>query len=119
MARTPQQIFDHHGMAMDSRNLDAILEDYTDQSVVITAERVYRGKREIRAFFSALLDALPQAEWAVPVMIFEGNALYIEWTVKSSGHNVNDGVDTFVFAHGAIALQTARASLVKSRLDAL
>jgi hypothetical protein len=119
MARTPQEIFDHHGTAMDRRNLDAILEDYTEQSVVITAERVYRGKREIRAFFSALLDALPQAEWAVPVMIFEGNILYIEWTVKSSGHNVSDGVDTFVFAHGAIAVQTARASFVKSRLDAL
>jgi len=119
MARTPQQIFDHHGAAMDARNLDAIVEDYTDHSVIITAERVYRGRREIRAFFGALLDALPQAEWAVPVAIFEGNVLYIEWTVTSREHNVLDGVDTFVFSDGMIALQTARASLVKARLNAL
>lgn len=119
MTRTPREIFDHHGTAMDDRDLDAVLEDYTDRSVVITAERVYRGKREIRAFFSALFDALPQAQWAVPVAIFEGDVLYIEWTAMSSEHNVLDGVDTFVFADGMIALQTARASLIKTRLSAL
>lgn len=37
MTRTPRQIFNHHGEAMDDRDLDAILEDYTDRSAVITA----------------------------------------------------------------------------------
>ncbi len=119
MARTPQEIFDHHGTAMDGRDLDAILEDYTDRSVLITAERIYRGKTQIRAFFSALLDALPQAQWAVPVAVFEDNVLYIEWTANSASHNVLDGADTFVFADGMIAVQTVRASLVKTRLNAL
>lgn len=118
MTRTPREIFDHHGTAMDERDLDAILEDYTDRSVVITGERVYRGKREIRAFFSAVLDALPQAQWTVPVAIFEGNVLYLEWTATSSSHHVLDGVDTLVFADGMIAVQTAHATLIKSRLNA-
>jgi hypothetical protein len=119
MTRTPQDIFNHHLSALGGRDLDAIAEDYNEASVLITAERSYRGKREIRAFFSALLDTLPAADWALGCTTFEGQVLYIEWTAKSPAHHVDDGVDTFVFGDGMIATQTAHCSLVKTALNAL
>jgi hypothetical protein len=119
MMRTPQDIFNHHLSALGGRDLDAIAEDYNEASVLITVERSYRGKREIRAFFGALLDALPAAEWALSCTTFEGPVLYIEWTAKSPAHHVDDGVDTFVFTDGMITTQTAHCSLVKTSLNTL
>jgi ketosteroid isomerase-like protein len=119
MARTPQDIFTHHVTALGGRDLDGIVADYTEASVLITAERSYRGRREIRAFFAALLDALPEAKWALTTTTYEGQVLYIEWTADATTHRVSDGVDTFVFDADSIAIQTAHCSLVKTALNAL
>ncbi|HYA76324.1 MAG TPA: nuclear transport factor 2 family protein [Burkholderiaceae bacterium] len=118
MARTAQEIFRHHGEAMDAQNIDAIVEDYTERSVLIVGPRIFRGKSEIRAFFKSFLDTLPEAEWSVPIATFEGNVLYIEWAVKSRGRLVAEGADTFVFADGMIAVQTAHPSPTKARSNA-
>ena len=37
MTRTPQEIFQHHGGALVARDLDGILADYTDDSVLRSA----------------------------------------------------------------------------------
>ena len=39
MTRTPQEVFAHHGKALAAGDLDEIVVDYTDDSVVITSGR--------------------------------------------------------------------------------
>ncbi|MDT5219597.1 MAG: hypothetical protein QOF15_1702, partial [Mycobacterium sp.] len=63
MTRTPQEVFAHHGQALAAGDLDAIVADYADDSVVITSAGVARGKDEIRQVFVKLLDDLPEAAW--------------------------------------------------------
>lgn len=116
--RAPKDIFMHHVQALGAGDLDGLAADYADHSCLITAERVYRGRQEIRNFFAALLKALPTAEWGLNAEVYEGSALYIEWTAKSALHCVSDGVDTFVFKDGMIEMQTARCSLIVARLSA-
>jgi SnoaL-like domain len=116
--RTPKEIFTAHVTALGNENVDAILANRNEDSVLITAERTYKGRTEIGAFFRRLLAELPKATWGLHAEIYQQNVLYIEWSAKSAKNNVGDGVDTFVFKDGLIAMQTARCSLVMSKLNA-
>ena len=108
MARTPQEVFAHHGQALAAGDLDAIVADYADDSVVITSAGVARGKDEIRQVFVKLLDDLPEAAWDLKSLIFEGDVLLLEWAADSAVNSADDGVDTFVFRDGMIWAQTVR-----------
>ena len=108
MTRTPQEVFAHHGKALAAGDLDEIVADYADDSVVITSSGVSRGKQGIRKVFVKLLDDLPNAAWDLKSQIFDGDVLFLEWAADSAVNRVDDGVDTFVFRDGTIWAQTVR-----------
>ena len=108
MTRTPQEVFAHHGDALAAGDLDEIVVDYTDDSVLITPAGAARGKDAIRRAFTKLLDDLPDAAWDLKNQIFDGDVLFLEWTADSATNRVDDGVDTFVFRDGTIWVQTVR-----------
>jgi ketosteroid isomerase-like protein len=108
MTRAPQEVFAHHGKALAAGDLDGIVADYADDSVVITAAGVARGKDGVRTVFAKLLDDLPNATWDLKTQILEGDVLFLEWAADSAVNRVDDGVDTFVFRDGMIWAQTIR-----------
>ena len=108
MTRAPQEVFAHHGKALAAGDLDEIVADYADDSVVISAAGVARGKDGVRAVFVKLLDDLPNAAWELKTPIFAGDVLFLEWSADSTVNRVDDGVDTFVFRDGMIWAQTVR-----------
>lgn len=108
MVRTPQEVFAHHGQALAAGDLDEIVADYADDSVVITSSGVARGKDDIRKVFVKLLDDLPNAAWDLKNLTFDGDVLFLEWAAESATNRVDDGVDTFVFRDGMIWAQTVR-----------
>ncbi len=108
MTRTPKEVFAHHGQALAAGDLDEIVADYTDDSVVITSAGAARGKDGIRQVFVELLDDLPNAAWDLKTRIFDGDVLLLEWAAESATNRVDDGVDTFVFRDGMIWAQTVR-----------
>jgi ketosteroid isomerase-like protein len=110
MTRTPQEVFAHHGTALAAGDLDEIVVDYTDDSVLITPAGAARGKDGIRQAFARLLDDLPSAAWDLKTQIFEGDVLFLEWAADSAINRVDDGVDTFVFRDGSIWAQTVRCT---------
>jgi hypothetical protein len=108
MTRTPQEVFAHHGQALAAGDLDEIVADYADDSVLITSSGVARGKDGIRKAFARLLDDLPNAVWNLKNQILDGDVLFLEWAADSTVNRVDDGVDTFVFRDGMIWAQTVR-----------
>jgi len=110
--RTPQQVFDHHVQALVARDLEGLVEDYADDAVFITPDGSLRGKDGIRQAFQKVLDDLPDAELDLKTATFEDDALFIEWTAKTSAGRVDDGIDTFIFRDGQIRLQTVRYTVV-------
>lgn len=108
MTRTPQEVFAHHGKALAAGDLDEIITDYTDDSVVITAGGVSHGRDGVRQFFARLLGDLPNATWDLKSQILAGDVLFLEWAADSAVNRVDDGVDTFVFRDGMIWAQTVR-----------
>jgi ketosteroid isomerase-like protein len=107
--RTPEEVFAHHGSALGAGDLDGILEDYSDDAILIVQSQVYRGKEGARQVFTKLLDDVPDAEWDLST-VFADDVLYLEWSAeaKGAGRRVDDGIDTFVFGDGLIRVQTVR-----------
>ncbi|TQN43486.1 SnoaL-like protein [Blastococcus colisei] len=106
MARTPQDVFAAHASALAAGDIGRILEDYSDDAVLLTADGPFHGHKAIGEFLTAALGALPEAEFTVGAAVFEGDALLLVWSVTSPKGKITDAVDTFVFADGKIRLQT-------------
>jgi ketosteroid isomerase-like protein len=109
--RTPQEVFQHHAEVLIAGDIDGIVSDYSDDAVFITPDGTRHGKDGVREGFEKLLGDLPNAEWAVPTQIFEGDVLFIEWNATSESTKAEDGIDTFVFRDGLIRAQTVRYTL--------
>ena len=114
MSRSPQEVFRHHAEALGAGDLDGIVEDYSDNAVFISPAGVKRGKDGIREAFTQLLADVPNADWALPTQIYEGDVLFLEWTATAAATKVEDGIDTFIFRDGQIRLQTVRYTLQRT-----
>ena len=114
MARTPQEVFQHHAQALGAGDLDGIVADYSDDAVFITPAGVKRGKDGIREAFTGLLADVPNAAWDLKTQIYEGDILFLEWAATSAATKVEDGIDTFVFQDGLIRVQTVRYTLQRT-----
>src|SRR3954453_744128 len=66
MARTPQEVFQHHAEVLIGGDLEGIVSDYADDAVFISPSGVLRGKDGIRQAFTKLLADVPTPEWQVP-----------------------------------------------------
>jgi ketosteroid isomerase-like protein len=108
MPRSPQEVFQHHAEVLGAGDLDGIIEDYSDDAVFITPAGIKRGKDGIREAFTQLLADVPNADWALPTQIYDGDVLFLEWTATAAATRVEDGIDTFIFRDGQIRLQTVR-----------
>lgn len=111
MARTPQEIFQHHGEALMAEDLEGIVSDYSDDAIFITPDGIKRGKDGVREGFVKLLGDLPGAQWELPTQLFEDDILLLEWKAESEHAKADDGLDTFVFRDGLIRVQTVRYTL--------
>ena len=86
--------------------VDAILEDYTDDSVLVTHDATYRGPAEIRRFFSTLFRDLPDGFFKTMKLNRQelvGDHAYILWERQPI---IAQATDTFVVRGGKILFQT-------------
>lgn len=105
MARTPEEIMAHHLHALVARDIDDLLADYADDSVLITPAGVARGKAGVRAAFDKLSAALADAVFDVKTQTIDGDVVLLEWILDSPGTRV-EGADTFVLGDDKIRVQT-------------
>ena len=99
--RSTQSVVDHHLKALQAGDVDEVLEDYTDDSVLITnLGGVVKGLDALRTAFGAAGALRGFEERSAHV---EGDLAYITWTMDG----ITLGTDTFVLANGKIVMQTA------------
>ena len=96
-----------HLQAFGSGDVDAIMSDYDDASVLIMPDGPLRGRAEIRSGFEALLADLPPGSTIeVSKQIVEGEIAYIVWSGESEKVKIPFATDTFVVRDGKIVAQT-------------
>src|SRR5262245_3997741 len=89
--------------------VDAVMEDYTNQSVLMPRQATYRGRAEIRLFFTALFESLPAGFFDTMTMRREevdGEYAYIVWEREPI---ISRATDSFVVRDGKILFQTFTA----------
>lgn len=96
----------HHTRALAKRDMAAVLEDYTEESVVYWEQGPSEGLAEIEQFAQHFMDSIPEGFWPNARTIkasFEGEIGYTLW---ASTAGVPLGTDTYVVRDGKIAVQT-------------
>jgi len=106
-AAETSEVWQHHIDTWNARDVEGIVADYTEESVVIMVNKVYRGKKEIRELFVRLFDTFDGAEdHEIDPAFIIGKVVYITWRAKIEGIAIPLGTDTFVIEDGKILYQT-------------
>ena len=104
---TTQEVFDHHVQGFVARDVSAVLEDYTDDSIVIANGEISKGLEAIGGFFRALFEELPKdCRFDLTHCTVFSEHVYIMWTAESDGVIYDFATDTFAVQEGKIKLQT-------------
>jgi hypothetical protein len=111
LAASTQEVLDHHLQAFGAGELDGILEDFTDQSIIITPDGVRRSRKELSEFFSTLFAefAKPGMSFSMDQQVVEGEIAYIRWSAETADNTYELGTDTFLIRNGKIVTQTFAA----------
>jgi uncharacterized protein (TIGR02246 family) len=100
-----QAVVDRHMAALQAGDTDAVMDDYTDDSVfIINLGGKFEGRDAIRPFFEAsgVMPGFTQTAAHVA-----GDTYYVTWTADG----IALGTDTLVIRDGKIAVQTVTVVL--------
>jgi ketosteroid isomerase-like protein len=108
-----EKVLDHHLKAFGDRNMTAILEDYTEESVLLTPTGRVQGHEQLQPVFEAFFAdfAKPGAVFETKQRIIEGEVAYIVWTAETADNVYELGTDTFIVKDGKIAVQSFAAKV--------
>ena len=104
-AATTHDVFDHHLQAF-SQGLDALVSDYTEQSVIQLPDATLRGLTAIRQFFSDFLGSIQPGFWEafhISRQAVEGDTAFLVWSAKPF---VTMATDTLCVRDGKIVVHT-------------
>mmetsp|Transcript_8338 Transcript_8338/g.12680 ORF Transcript_8338/g.12680 Transcript_8338/m.12680 type:complete len:130 (+) Transcript_8338:10-399(+) len=108
-SRTTQQVWDNHGAAFMKRDVDAVLADYSENSVGLLNGKVVKGLDGFKTLFQQLFEKFPlESEFRLQKCVVEGEMVWIEWSADCSktGWSVEHATDTFFIQDGVITNQT-------------
>lgn len=96
----------HHMTTLMAGQLDELMHDYTDESVVMSPDHTFHGLAEIRAFFQASIAGTPPELIKAVVTIHQdihGEVAYVVWKAEPF---LKIATDTLVVHDGKILAQT-------------
>lgn len=105
---TTSQVLKHHWDAFQANDLEGTMEDYTEESVLITPDRTFKGLSEIRENFVFAFSVFPKdsTSFQLDKSIIQGDVGYIIWKAKAPKINLSFATDTFIIHNGKIVRQT-------------
>jgi ketosteroid isomerase-like protein len=103
-----RQIVLNHLSAFQAHELDALLSDYTIESVLITQEAIFVGQQEIKGFFETLILHFPKghSNFILDKVVVNNELVYIVWHAQTPSLHVAQATDTFILKNGKIHQQT-------------
>jgi hypothetical protein len=110
---TSRDILQRHLSAFAENDLEAILADFTDESILITPDKSYTGLDEIKSFFADLVFHFPKqkSSFKIEKTVIEDELVYILWHGKTPSLEIPFATDTFIMKDGKIRRQTFAGQL--------
>ena len=109
-----EKVLNHHLGAFGTGDLDEVMNDYTNESVLIVPEVTIKGRSAIRSAFESFFNGLFKPgtyEFSLDRIDIVGDIAYIVWHSENEGADVSLGTDTFLIRDGNIAIQTFAAKV--------
>lgn len=106
---TTEEVLNHHLEAFSEGSADKIMEDFTDESVLIIPEATLTGKEIIHGAFTEFFGSIFKPgtyEFTMDRVEVSGDIAYIIWHATTSAGEVKMGTDTLYVKDGKIAVQT-------------
>ena len=106
---TARQVFEHHLATFGAGDLDGIVSDYGDNSILIGPDGARKGTQAIREFFEGVLASLFKPgtyEFTMDTMHVIDDVVYIVWHARCAKADIVFAADTFLIRDGKIAVQT-------------
>ena len=102
------QVLDHHWKAFNANDLDATMADYTEESILITPEKTFKGLKEIRDNFVFAFTIFPKGKSTLKIRksIVQQEVGYITWEATTPKMKKSFNTDTFIIHDGKIVRQT-------------
>jgi PBP1b-binding outer membrane lipoprotein LpoB len=103
-----KEVLEHHWEAFIQNNMEAVMADYTEESVLITPDATFKGLDEIRKNFEGAFIKFPkdQTSFKLNKSVIDGDVGYILWQAKTPTFDLTYATDTFVIRDGKIISQT-------------
>lgn len=109
-----EDVLHHHLAAFGAGDVDEILKDYTDDSLMMTANGTIAGLEPLRQAFAGFFGGLfapGTYEFTLDAEHVEGDVALITWHATCASADIPLGTDTFVVRDGKIAVQTFAAKI--------
>ncbi len=103
-----KDLLTHHLGSFLDNDLEAVISDYTDESILITQVTTYIGLKEIKVFFTDLITHFPKGNinFVLDKIVVKDEFAFIVWHANTPDLNVTLGSDTFIIKGGKIHQQT-------------
>lgn len=95
-------VFNRHVAAFNSGSLDAVMNDFGEQSMVVTPDGVFEGQEQIRGLYAGLLaefgviDRGDSPGLTLDALHVRHDTLFIAWHAESMHSVFPFGTDTFI-----------------------
>ena len=101
-------VLKHHLDAFGAQDLEGVLSDYTDESILITPDGTIRGREGLKALFEGMMAEFgqPGSSFEMAKTVIDGELAYILWSAETANNVYELGTDTFFVRDGKIAVQT-------------
>jgi len=106
---TTRQVLEHHLAAFGVGDLEGILSDYADDSIMISPDGPLKGRAAIRGFFEGVLASLFKPgtyQFTMDTLHVVEDVAYLVWHAHCEGVDIVFASDTFLIRNGKIAVQT-------------
>ena len=104
-----EDVLNHHLGAFGEGDVDEIMKDYTEESVLVLPETSLEGLEAIRAAFVEFFSGLFKPgtyQFSLDRTEIVGDIAYIVWHSENQGADIPLGTDTFFIQGGKIVVQT-------------
>jgi hypothetical protein len=107
-------VLEHHLASFRDRDLDSLMDDYTDQTVFFTVDGKLAGRAPIRRLMAGLCAEFgqPGATFEMRAQNIAGEVAHIVWSGETPTNRYELATDTFVVRDGKIVYQSFAGKVV-------
>lgn len=103
-----ESVLNHHLETFGEQDLEGVMEDYSDDSIVVTNMGTFRGFDEIEGLFENLFSEFSSGESSITMdeQLTEDDFGYIIWHAETPENVYEFATDTFYIPDDVIEFQT-------------